>query len=227
MRFVRIVPIFFVTIIFSILIGSFSANVAAIGKKSSSATVQENSPAAPEIYRIDPAHSTIGFNVRHLTINKVPGRFKDYTGAINYNPSDVNRSSVEFTAKVTSIDTGIQQRDDHLRSADFFEVEKYPDMAFKSTRVESKGKNSYVAYGNFTLKGVTKEIAIPFELFGPVKDQRGTMRIGVEATMTINRQDYGVTWSKTLDNGGLVLSNEVNIDLRLEGVRQEQKPTAK
>lgn len=179
----------------------------------------EASPAA-DVYAIDPAHSTIGFWVRHLVINNVTGRFKDFNGTINYDAADITKSSVQFTAKVTSIDTAVQQRDDHLRSADFFEVAKYPEMTFKSTKIEKKGKDSFLAHGLFTLKGVSKEIAIPFKVFGPIQDPYKKTRLGVEAALTINRQDYGVSWSKTLDGGGLVVGNDVNIHLNLEAVKQ-------
>ena len=177
-------------------------------------------PQATETYMIDPVHSTIGFSVRHLVINYVPGRFKEFQGTIQYDPSDVTKSSVEFTAKVASIDTGVAPRDNHLRSPDFFDAAKYPDMTFKSTKVERKGKDAYVARGTFTLKGVSKEIAIPFKLYGPVTDPRKTVRLGVEASLTINRQDYGVSWSQKLDNGGLVVANDVNVQLNLEAVKK-------
>lgn len=178
------------------------------------------SAIAADTFSFDPAHSTIGFSVRHLVINNVPGRFKDYQGTIQYDPADVSKSSVEFTAKVTSIDTGIQQRDNHLRSADFFEVAKFPDLTFKSTKVERKSKDLYVAHGTLTLKGVSKEIVVPFKLFGPIKDPWGKMRIGVEASLTINRQEYGVAYNQMLEGGGLVVSNDVNVQLNIEAVKQ-------
>jgi polyisoprenoid-binding protein YceI len=175
---------------------------------------------AADTYAIDAAHSTIGFSVRHLVINNIPGRFKEYTGTINYDTADITKSSVQFTAKVASIDTGIQQRDDHLRTADFFEVAKHPEMTFKSSRIEKKGKDSFIAYGTFTLKGISKEIAIPFKVYGPITDPYKKTRMGVEANLVINRQDYGVTYSRTLEGGGLVISNDVNIHLNLEAVKQ-------
>jgi polyisoprenoid-binding protein YceI len=214
MRYLKVITMFFAAIMLSISIGAISGSA------------QENKPAVPDAYRFDVAHTSIGFSVRHLGISTVTGRFKEFTGVINYDPSDVSHSSVEFTAKVASVDTGVQGRDDHLRSPDFFEVEKYPEMTFKSTRVESKGKTQFVVHGTLTLKGVTKEIAIPFELLGPIKDQRGNMRLGVEANLTLNRQDYGISYSRVLDTGGLVVSNDVNIALRLEVVKQEAKPAA-
>ena len=175
---------------------------------------------AADTYAIDAAHSTIGFSVRHLVINNIPGRFKEYTGTINYDTADITKSSVQFTAKVASIDTGIQQRDDHLRTADFFEVAKHPEMTFKSSRIEKKGKDSFIAHGTFTLKGISKEIAIPFKVYGPITDPYKKTRMGVEANLVINRQDYGVTYSRTLEGGGLVISNDVNIHLNLEAVKQ-------
>jgi polyisoprenoid-binding protein YceI len=176
--------------------------------------------AVSETYAFDPAHSTIGFSVRHLVINNIPGRFKDFQGTIQYDSADLTKSSVEFSAKVTSIDTGIQARDNHLRTADFFDVAKFPDMTFKSSKVQRKGKDSYIAQGTFTLKGISKEIAVPFKLYGPIKDPRGTVRIGVEASLVINRQDYGVTYGQTLEGGGLVISNDVNIQLNIEATKK-------
>ena len=175
-------------------------------------------------YKIDPAHSIIGFAIRHLEINWVEGRFKDFTGTIHYDATDITKSSVEFTAKVESIDTGVEPRNAHLRTADFFEVEKYPEMTFKSTRVERKGKNGGVLHGDFTLKGVTKQVALPFTITGAIKDGGGNTRFGVDAQTTINRRDYGITWGKPLGNGGIDVGNEVNIKLQLEALMPAPKP---
>ncbi|HEY0174258.1 MAG TPA: YceI family protein [Pyrinomonadaceae bacterium] len=175
-------------------------------------------------YRIDPAHSTIGFAVRHLEINWVEGRFKDFNGTIRYDDKDVTKSSVEFSAKVTSIDTGVEGRDKHLRTADFFEVEKHPEMTFKSTRVERKGKDAGVLHGDLTLKGVTKPVALPFKLTGAIKDQRGNTRFGVEAQTKINRRDFGITFGNALAGGGFDIGNEVTIDLHLEALLPAPKP---
>lgn len=193
---------------------TFSANFAAIAA--------EATPAGT--YAIDPVHTTIGFTVHHLVINTVPGRFREFSGAIQYDPDKIASSSVTFTAKATSIDTGVEARDNHLRSADFFNVAQYPEITFKSTRIE-KNQNGFVAYGDFTLHGVTKQVAIPFTLYGLVKDPWGKTRLGIEAGLTINRQDYGVAWSQKLDNGGLVVSNDVKINLFVEAVKQEAKAT--
>ncbi len=183
-------------------------------------------PITGGVYNIDPAHSTIGFAVRHLEINWVEGRFKDFKGTINYDEKDVTKSTVEFTAKVTSIDTGVEGRDKHLRTADFFDVEKYPEMTFKSTRVERKGKNGYVLHGDLTLKGVTKPVSLPFTITGAVKDQRGNTRFGVEAQTKINRRDFGINYGNAFAGGGFDVGNEVTISLRLEAVQRAQKQTA-
>jgi polyisoprenoid-binding protein YceI len=175
-------------------------------------------------YQIDPAHSIIGFSIRHLEIAWVEGRFKDFKGTIHFDEKDVTKSSVEFTAKVESIDTGVEPRNKHLRTADFFDVEKYPEMSFKSTRVERKGKDGYVLQGDLTLKGVTKQVALPFTATGAIKDPWGNTRFGVSAQTKIDRRDYGITWGKALENGGLDVGNEVTIELQLEAVKSAPKP---
>jgi polyisoprenoid-binding protein YceI len=226
MRLIKISLTMVAALVLSLGVINFATGTYADAGKNISAapeslsTVTTPATTAADTYVIDPAHSSIGFWVRHLIINNIPGRFKEYNGTISYDAADITKSSVQFSAKVASIDTEVQQRDDHLRSADFFEVAKYPEMTFKSTRIEKKGKDAFVAHGTFTLKGVSKEIAIPFKVFGPVNAPGGKVRIGVEAALTINRQDYGVTYSRTLEGGGLVISNDVNIQLNLEAVKQ-------
>jgi polyisoprenoid-binding protein YceI len=174
-------------------------------------------------YNIDPAHSIIGFSIRHLEIAWVEGRFKDFKGTIHFDEKDVTKSSVEFSAKVESIDTGVEQRNAHLRTADFFDVAKFPEMSFKSTRVERQGKDKYVLHGDFTLKGVTKQVSLPFTVTGAIKDPWGNTRFGVQAETKLDRRDYGITWGKALENGGLDVGNEVAIELQLEAVKPAPK----
>lgn len=174
-------------------------------------------------YKIDPAHSVIGFSIRHYEISWVRGRFKDFNGTIRYDDSDVTKSSVEFTAKIESIDTGVEPRNAHLRTADFFDAAKYPEMTFKSMRVERKGKDQYVLNGDFTLKGVTKQISLPFTMTGAIKDAQGNTRFGIAAQTKINRRDYGITWGKPMAIGGLDVGNEVTIDLQLEAMMPASK----
>lgn len=177
-------------------------------------------------YKIDPAHSVIGFAVRHLEIAWVEGRFKDFAGTIRYDERDITKSAVEFTAKVESIDTGVAPRDKHLRSADFFEVEKYPEMTFKSTRVERGSNGGHVLHGDLTLKGVTKPVALPFTVTGAVKDPGGNTRFGVEARAKLDRRDYNINFGQALAAGGFSIGHEVNIELHLEAVRPAPKPAA-
>src|SRR5688572_17979903 len=145
-------------------------------------------------YNFDKAHSFIGFKIKHNGLIEVPGFFRDFTGTVVYDAKDASKSSVNFTAKMTSVDTGVQGRDDHLRRADFFEVEKYPEMIFTSTKVEKSG-SGWTVTGNLTMKGVTKAITFPFNLTGFLPaNQRTGPRMGITAETTINRRDFGVNY---------------------------------
>ena len=173
---------------------------------------------AADKYNIDPAHCHIGFSVRHLVINNIRGRFTDYAGSISYDEQDITRSSVEITIKAQSVNTDVQPRDEHLRTSEFFDVAKFPDITFKSTRVEKRG-SGFAAIGIFTMHGVAKEITIPFKINGKSNFQGGT-HLGVEGTVVIDRRDFGMSWSATLDNGGLVVGNDVTIELNIEAVKR-------
>jgi polyisoprenoid-binding protein YceI len=175
---------------------------------------------AADTYKLDLAHSSVAFSVRHMVITNVRGNFKDFEGTVLYDPADVTKSSVEVTIKTASIDTDNSQRDTHLRSPDFFDAEKFPTITFKSKSVEKKG-DGYVMKGTLTLRGVSKDVAIPFELLGTVKDPRGNERLGAQGELSINRMDYGVSWSKSLDTGGLVVSEEVKILLDIQAVKSK------
>ena len=177
---------------------------------------------AAEKYEIDTAHSFVTFTIDHLGLSKAKGSFRDVSGAIMYDAKDISKSAVEVVIKTASINTNNEARDKHLRTADFFDAEKYPEMTFKSKRVEKRGSD-YVAIGDLTIHGVTKEVSMPFKLNGPVKDMSGTMRMGVDANLKINRQDFGITWSETLDTGGLLIGNEVSIDISVEAVIPKPK----
>ena len=152
---------------------------------------------------------------------EVPGYFRDFTGTVNYDAKDMKKSSVEFTAKMESVDTGVDGRDKHLRTADFFEVEKYPEMMFKSTKIEKKGKD-WMVTGNLTMKDVTKEITFPFNIAG-FAEQRGTMKMGITAETTINRRDFNVNYGNDMPNGVPVLSNDVKINLQIEAAMKKKE----
>jgi polyisoprenoid-binding protein YceI len=181
---------------------------------------------AADEYKIDKSHSKVGFSVRHMMLSTVDGRFTDFDGVIRYDEADPLKSSVDVTIKSASINTDSEGRDEHLRSADFFEAEKYPTITFKSKRIEKRGEG-YVAIGDFTMKGVTKEMALPFTIVGKIKDQRGNSRIGVEADTKINRHDYGVAYNRLMEGGGAVVSGDVNIQLRIEATAPATAPAAK
>ncbi len=168
---------------------------------------------AADEYKIDSAHSAANFSVRHMLISTVHGRFSNVSGTIIYDEKDPSKSSVEAVIKADSINTDNEGRDKHLKSADFFEVEKYPEITFKSKRVEKRG-NQLVAIGTLTMKNVSKDVELLFDV-AKLDTPRGAM-IGVGATTQINRQDFGVSWSRKLDNGGLAVSDDVKIELNLE-----------
>jgi len=170
---------------------------------------------AADEYVADKSHTNIGFTVKHMVIATVPGKFNDYTIDFMFDANDLKNSSVKASIKTASIDTGDEKRDGHLRSPDFFDAEQHPEIIFVSSSVVKNGSD-YVAKGTLTMRGVSKEIELPFSVQGPVQDRRGNSRIGVEASLTIDRQEYGISWSKSLDSGGLVVSDDVNIKLNLE-----------
>ena len=177
-------------------------------------------------YGIDGAHSTIGFSVDHLGINVVSGRFNEFAGTVTFDAADVSKSSVTFSAKATSIDTGVAKRDAHLRNPDFFDVEKYPTIDFTSQKIEKKADGTYVAHGNLTMHGVTKAIEIPFRIRGPIKGPGGKLRFGVEGDVTLDRQAYGIVYGiQKLESGSLAVGTDVHVMLRLEVVKQD--PVAK
>jgi len=169
---------------------------------------------AADEYKIDPVHSKVGFAVKHMAISTVEGRFTDFNGSILFDDKDPSKSSVSVTIKTSSINTDNTSRDNDLRSANFLEAEKYPEITFKSKSVEKKG-NGFVAHGTLTIKNVSKDVDLAFTLNGPIDTGRGKA-MGAEAGLTINRQDYGVTWSKSLPGGELMVANDVTIKINVE-----------
>jgi polyisoprenoid-binding protein YceI len=152
-------------------------------------------------------------------INNVSGRFTDFTGNILYDEQDVTKSSVAVKIQTASVSTENKMRDDDLRSANFFDIAKYPEITFQSSRIEKQG-DGYTCVGTLTMHGVSKEITIPFTILGKVKDPWGNTRVGLEAELKVDRRDWGLTYSKTLDSGGLVVGNDIKIDLNVEAVKK-------
>jgi polyisoprenoid-binding protein YceI len=170
--------------------------------------------AAVTKYDTDTAHSNIGFSMPILGgLSHVRGKFTDFTVAIVYDDADVTKSSVNATIKATSIDTGIERRDAHLRNPDFFDVEKFPEITFASSRIEKKGRQ-LIAHGTFTMHGVAKEIALPFTINGVMKDPKtGKSQLGLTARTTLNRRDYGINFSNP--NNPNFLGDQVEIELNI------------
>jgi polyisoprenoid-binding protein YceI len=169
-----------------------------------------------ETFVVDKPHSEATFQVRHM-MSKVSGKFNDFSGKINIDRAKPAASSVEFTIKAASVDTGTADRDKHLQTADFFDVARCPELTFKSTSIApTKKKDVYDVTGDLTMRCVTKHITIPVEFGGFGKDPWGNERAGFSLTTTVNRKDYGINWNKALDNGGFLLSDDVTINVNLE-----------
>lgn len=173
--------------------------------------------AEPAVYKVDADHSGVSFSIRHFVSN-VSGRFRDFDGVIKYDRANPAASSVEFTVKAASIDTTNNDRDEHLRSKDFFEVQKFPTLTFTSTQVVAKDGTTLEVTGNLTLHGVTRPVTFPVSLLGTVKTPRGE-KAGFEASFKIDRKEYGILWNNVLDSGP-VLGDEVKINIEIEANRQ-------
>lgn len=175
-------------------------------------------------FNLDPAHSHAAFTIRHLVITNVRGEFAKTSGTVALDEKDVTKSTVEATIDTSSIDTRVADRDTHLKSPDFFDVAKYPAITFKSTKVEKAGKGKLKVTGNLTIKDVTKPVVLQVE--GPtaeIKDPWGNVKRGISAHTTINRKDFGLTWSKTIE-AGPVVGDEVKIEIEAELTKQVAKP---
>ena len=176
------------------------------------------SALAAETYTIDGAHSSINFWVRHMGLSKVRGNFGEFSGTVVYDAENPAKSSVSVTIKTASINTDDKSRDDHLRSKDFFEAEKYPEITFVSEKVE-KTKDGMMVQGTLTMHGVTKKIVLPFTLAGPIDGMRGEKRMGIETSVKLDRQEYGLAYGGLMKTGDLLIGNEITIDIELEVVK--------
>lgn len=177
-------------------------------------------PTSTINWKIDPAHSSADFKIKHMMISHVKGSFNGITGTLTEHTSDKSLSSVDATIDIASISTGDPQRDGHLKSADFFESEKYPTMTFKSTKVEPAGEAEYKVTGDLTLHGVTKPVTFAVEgPSAPGKDPWGNTRIGLSATTRINRKDFGLSWNAALETGGILVGEDVQISLEVQFIQ--------
>jgi polyisoprenoid-binding protein YceI len=169
-------------------------------------------------WTIDPAHSRVGFVARHAMVTKVRGQFRDVEGRITIDAANPKNSSAVVTLQVASIDTGQAQRDDHLRSADFFEVEKYPTITFRSTDVDVDGE-SIVLKGDLTIKDATQPVTLELEYGGTAKDPFGNIRAGFEGKTSVNRKDWGLTWNAALETGGVLVSEKVTLEFEISLIK--------
>lgn len=171
-------------------------------------------------WKIDPSHSAIAFSVRHMVVSKTRGRFTKWSGQLRFDPDDPAASSVEVDIEPGSVDTADADRDAHLRSADFFDVEKHPTASFRSTRVEDQGGDRYRVTGDLTVHGVTKPVVLDVTYEGSGKDPWGGERAGFSASASIDRKQFGLEWNKALETGGLLVGEKVELTLEIEAVKQ-------
>ncbi len=171
-------------------------------------------------YRLDPAHSRIGFVARHAMVTKVRGSFKDVAGTGHFDAEDPANSSVTLVIQAASIDTGNADRDAHLRSNEFFDMERFPEIRFESRSVEAAGPGTYRVRGDLAIKGTTKEVTFDLEYTGAAVDPFGNHRIGFEGTTTINRKDWGVSWNAPLEAGGVLVSEKITLEFDVSAVRE-------
>lgn len=179
-------------------------------------------PAAAETFVVDQNHSEVSFQIRHF-VTKVRGNFNRFAGTIQMDTAKPENSAVEFTVDADSIDTRNENRDKHLRTADFFDVAQQPTITFKSNKIKALGGNRYEVTGPFTLRGVTKEITVPVSFLGTVKDAKGNVNAGFETAFRINRKEYGVNWNAPMDQG-FMLDDDVDITITVEA--KPPKPEA-
>jgi len=173
-------------------------------------------------WQIDYTHSDISFSVRHMMISKVNGRFTDWSGTIDFDSESPANSTVDVTVQLASVDTREQQRDDHLRSPDFFDVANFPEMRFKSTRVDQDGDDEGKLYGDLTIRGITKPVVLDIEYAGQAKSPWGATSAGFSAEASLNRKDWELTWNQALETGGVLVSDKIKIAIELELMQQAE-----
>ncbi|KUM82880.1 MULTISPECIES: YceI family protein [Streptomyces] len=170
-------------------------------------------------YTIDTAHSTIGFTVRHAMVTNVKGKFDDFSGSLHLDGSDPSASTASIDVKMDSIDTGSEDRDGHLKSADFFKIEEFPTMTFRSTKAEALGDEDYRITGDLTILGTTKPLTIDLEFNGSAKDPFGNERVGFEGKAEIKRSEWGLTWNAALETGGVLISDKIKLNFDISAIK--------
>ncbi|GAA1799017.1 YceI family protein [Agromyces neolithicus] len=184
-------------------------------------TMTDNAPDLSGDWDLDAAHTRVGFSAKHAMVTNVRGAFNDVSGSLHVDFDDTTKSNAEIVLEVASIDTRNTQRDEHLRSADFFDAEKWPEIVFRSTLIEEVGDNALVVSGDLTIRDVTKPITIPLEFTGAQTDAAGALRAGFEGTRRINRRDFGLEWNMALDSGGWLVSEKITLEFEISAVKRE------
>ncbi|MEV0412918.1 YceI family protein [Streptomyces sp. NPDC050448] len=181
-------------------------------------------PALAELtgdYVLDPAHTRIGFIARHAMVTKVRGAFHHFEGTARLDGADPARSTAQVVIKAESIDTGVEQRDQHLRTNDFLDVPNFPDITFRTTSVEPRSDTEYRVAGDLTIKDTTRPVTIDFEYAGSAVDPYGNRRVGLEGSVTISRKDFGVTWNAALEGGGVLVGDKVVLEFDISAIKQD------
>ncbi|AKQ65635.1 hypothetical protein A176_002547 [Myxococcus hansupus] len=181
---------------------------------------------ATTTWNLDTTHSGIHFSVRHMVIAKVRGSFRKFSGAVSLDEQNVAASSVAVTIETGSVDTGVEQRDNHLRSPDFFDVEKFPSIAFQSTKVEKTSGNGLKVTGNLTIRDVTREVVLEAEQLGVGKDPWGNTKAAFEAKTSVDRRDFGLTWNQALETGGVLVGEKIEIAIEIQAVKAQGEQAA-
>ncbi|MDO0936858.1 YceI family protein [Streptomyces sp. DG2A-72] len=194
-------------------------------KEDTTETASETAAAAPDLaaltgdYTIDPAHSSIGFVARHAMVTNVKGKFLDFTGSLHLDGTDPAQSTASIDVKMDSVDTGSADRDGHLKGSDFFKIEEFPTMTFRSTKAEALGDDDYRITGDLSILGVTKPLTIDLEFNGAAKDPFGNERVGFEGKAEIKRSEWGLTWNAALETGGVLVSDKIKLNFDISAIK--------
>jgi polyisoprenoid-binding protein YceI len=175
---------------------------------------------AQENWQVDGAHSAVNLAVRHMVITKVRGHFERWSAKVQLDTADLTRSSVEVDIEAASIETGVADRDAHLRSPDFLDAAKYPTLSYRSRRVEAASKDRLRVIGDLTIRDVTREVVLDVEYGGQGKDPWGNTRVGFTASASLNRKEFGLTWNQALETGGVLVADRVDIEIELQAIQQ-------
>ena len=186
----------------------------------------DNGPDLSGDWDLDPAHTRVGFSAKHAMVTNVRGAFNEVSGSLHVDFDDTAKSAAEIVLQVASVDTRNPKRDEHLRSADFFDAEQWPEIVFRSTRIEEVGDNALVVSGDLTIRDVTKPITIPLEFTGAQNDAYGELRAGFEGTRRIDRREFGLEWNMALDSGGWLVSEKITLEFEISAIKRDTEAQA-